>query len=197
MAWSGFGLVSIPLVIGTGANIHVLSERIVRVLQQFPPDEGVAIGLSLIMILFVARRVDRRRRSSSAAAATRRSAARASARRRSGSAPGAGRCARAILAYMAVTTILPLFALVIVSLESFWTAHIPWGDLSLRAYRVGIWEEATRARRSLDSIELGLDRRHDRHRRRRARLALRRAQRPRRAACSTARSSSRRRCRTS
>ena len=54
MAWSGFGLVSIPLVIGTGANIHVLSERIVRVLADFPPDEGVAIGLSAIMIVFVA-----------------------------------------------------------------------------------------------------------------------------------------------
>ena len=51
MAWSGFGLVSIPLVIGTGANIHVLSERIVRVLADFPPDEGVAIGLSAIMIV--------------------------------------------------------------------------------------------------------------------------------------------------
>ena len=57
---------------------------------------------------------------------------------------------------MGVTTILPLFALVIVSLESFWTADIPWGKLSLRAYRVGIWEEATARKAIIDSIELGL-----------------------------------------
>ena len=53
----------------------------------------------------------------------------------------------AVLAYMGVTTILPFFALVIVSLESFWTADIPWGNLSLRAYRDGILEEADRPRR--------------------------------------------------
>jgi len=155
MAWSGFGLVSIPLVIGTGANIHVLSERIVRVLQQFPPDEGVAIGLSLIMILFVgaawiaqALVIRRGRYASIGGRGQRVTPIRLGAWRwpvRAG-----------ILAYMAVTTILPLFALVIVSMESFWSADIPWGDLSLRAYRVGIWHEATARKAITDSIELGL-----------------------------------------
>src|SRR4029079_17224185 len=107
MAWSGLGLVSSPLVIGTGANIHVLSERIVRVLQQFPPDEGVAIGLSLIMILFVgaawipqALIIRRGRYASIGGRGQRVTPIRLGAWRwpvRAG-----------ILAYMAVTTILPL-----------------------------------------------------------------------------------------
>jgi len=155
MAWSGFGLVSIPLVIGTGANIHVLSERIVRVLQQFPPDEGVAIGLSMIMIFFVALAWGAQ------ALVLRRGRYAAIGGKGQRAMPvrlGAWRwpVRAAILAYMAVTTILPLFALVIVSLESFWSAQIPWHDLSLRAYRVGIWEEATAKKAIIDSLELGL-----------------------------------------
>ena len=155
MAWSGFGLVSIPLVIGTGANIHVLSERIVRVLNQFPPDEGVAIGLSLIMILFVgaawiaqALVIRRGRYASIGGRGQRVTPVRLGAWR--------WPVRAVILAYMAVTTILPLFALVIVSLESFWTADIPWDRLSLRAYRVGIWQEHTARKAILDSLELGL-----------------------------------------
>jgi iron(III) transport system permease protein len=155
MAWSGFGLVSIPLVIGTGANIHVLSERIVRVLQQFPPDEGVAIGLSMIMIAFVAvawiaqALVIRRGRFASVGGKGQRATpVRLGAWRW----PMRG----AVILYMAVTTVLPLFALVIVSLEGFWTAEIPWGNLSFDAYRIGIWEEATARKALLDSLLLGL-----------------------------------------
>ena len=92
MAWSGFGLVSIPLVIGTGANIHVLSERIVRVLAALPtrrgrcdrpePDHDRFVGAAWIAQALVIRRG----RFASIGG-------RASARRRSGSAPGGGRCA--------------------------------------------------------------------------------------------------------
>jgi iron(III) transport system permease protein len=155
MAWSGFGLVSIPLVIGTGANIHVLSERIVRLLGQFPPEEGVAIGLSLIMIAFVAIAWW----------------AQAAVLKRGRFAAISGKGQRAtpvrlggwrwpvrgvVLLYMAVTTILPLFALVIVSLESYWSAQIPWGKLSLTAYRVGVFKEPTARKALIDSLELGL-----------------------------------------
>jgi iron(III) transport system permease protein len=155
MAWSGFGLVSIPLVIGTGANIHVLSERIVRVLQQFPPDEGVAIGLSLLMIAFVAVAwwaqavvLRRGRFASIGGKGQRATPVRLGAWRW----PVRG----VVLLYMVATTVLPLFALVIVSLERFWTAQIPWGALTFDAYRVGIWHEPTARKALLDSLELGL-----------------------------------------
>jgi iron(III) transport system permease protein len=155
MAWSGFGLVSIPLVIGTGANIHVLSERIVRVLQQFPPDEGVAIGLSLLMIAFVAvawwAQVLVLRRGRFAAIGGK--GQRATPVRLG---PWRWPVRGLVLLYMGVTTVLPLFALVIVSLERFWTAEIPWGRLTFDAYRVGIWHEPTARKALLDSLELGL-----------------------------------------
>jgi iron(III) transport system permease protein len=155
MAWSGFGLVSIPLVIGTGANIHVLSERIVRLLNQFPPDDGVAIGLSLIMIGFVAvawwAQVVVLRRGRFAALAGK-------GQRATPVRLGAWRwpVRGAVLLYMAVTTVLPLFALVVVSLEGFFTAQIPWGNLSLRAYRDGVFHEPVARKALLDSLELGL-----------------------------------------
>jgi iron(III) transport system permease protein len=154
MAWSGFGLVSIPLVIGTGANIHVLSEQIVRELAEFPPDQQVAIGLSAIMLLFVG------------------SAwlAQALVLRRGRYAAISGKGQRvtlirlgvwrwpvraAFLAYMFVTTVLPFLALVIVSLEGFWTPQIPWGNLSFDAYRDGIFNEPVTRKALADSIGLG------------------------------------------
>ncbi len=155
MAWSGFGLVSIPLVIGTGANIHVLSERIVRVLADFPPDEGVAIGLSAIMIVFVAAAwwaqvlVLRRGRFAAVSGKGQRATPVRLGRWRW---PVRG----AVVGYMVVTTILPLFALVIVSLEGFWTAEIPWGNLSLTAYRDGIFNEPVAREALFNSIKLGL-----------------------------------------
>jgi len=155
MAWSGFGLVSIPLVIGTGANIHVLSEQIVRVLADFPPDEGVAIGLSAIMIAFVAAAwlaqvlvVRRGRFATIAGKGQRATPIRLGAWRW----PVRG----LVLLYMGVTTVLPLFALVIVSLEGFWTPQIPWGDLSLDAYRDGVFNEPIARKALIDSLELGL-----------------------------------------
>jgi iron(III) transport system permease protein len=155
MAWSGFGLVSIPLVIGTGANIHVLSEQIVRVLADFPPDEAVAIGLSAIMIAFVAVAwwvqvivVRRGRYASISGKGQRATPVRLGAWRW----PVRG----LVLLYLGVTTVLPLFALVIVSLEGFWTPDIPWGDLSLTAYRDGVFHEPVARKALIDSLELGL-----------------------------------------
>ena len=155
MAWSGFGLVSIPLVIGTGANIHVLSERIVRLLGDFPPDEGVAIGLSVIMIAFVAvawwaqATVLKRGRFAAISGKGQRATPVRLGRWRW---PTRG----VVLLYMGVTTVLPLLALVIVSLEPFWSAEIPWGELSLTAYRVGVFEEPTAREALLNSLKLGL-----------------------------------------
>jgi iron(III) transport system permease protein len=156
MVWSGFGLVSIPLVIGTGANIHVLSERIVHVLTfTFPPDTGLAIGLSMIVIVFVGlawwaqTKVVRSARFAGVGG---------KGQRATPIRLGAWRwpVRSLVVLYMGVTTILPIFALVIVSLEGFWTADIPWGDLTLDAYRVGILDEPTTRDALLNSLKLGV-----------------------------------------
>jgi iron(III) transport system permease protein len=52
--WFGFGMFSIPAIIGTPASIDVISVRIVELLTfTFPPDTDVAIGLSGFVVLFV------------------------------------------------------------------------------------------------------------------------------------------------
>jgi iron(III) transport system permease protein len=57
---------------------------------------------------------------------------------------------------MLVTTVLPFLALVIVSLEGFWTPQIPWGDLSFAAYSDGVFNEPVARKALIDSLELGL-----------------------------------------
>jgi iron(III) transport system permease protein len=138
---SSFGLFSIPAVIGAGADIPILSVRIVRLLSfTYPAEIGAAIGLSLIVVLFVAvfwfiqSRALRHGRFATIGG----KGARASRIRL-----GAGRpIVRAfVVLYLVVTTILPLFALVIVSFNGFWTLDVDWTGLNLDAFYSAIFED--------------------------------------------------------
>src|SRR5690606_39356629 len=127
---SSFGLFSIPAVIGAGAEIPILSVRIVRLLSfTYPPEIGAAIGLSLIVVLFVAAFwfVQTRALKAGRFATIGGKGARASRVRL-----GAGRpLVRAlVIVYLLATTLLPLLALVIVSLTGFWTLDIEIGRAS-------------------------------------------------------------------
>jgi iron(III) transport system permease protein len=54
MIWHGFGLFSVPQIIGTGARIDVLSVRIVRLLTfSYPPETSLAVGLTFFVVLVV------------------------------------------------------------------------------------------------------------------------------------------------
>lgn len=155
MTWSGFGLFSIPSIIGTGAHIDVLSVKIVNLLSfTYPPRTGVAVGLSLIMVLFVGvtwwahRRVLRRARHATIGGKGARIAPiRLGAWRR----PARG----LMLAYVAVTTVLPMVALLLVSLSGFWTAHVRWSHLGLDALREAVVENDVTQQALENSLLLG------------------------------------------
>lgn len=155
MLWSGFGLFSIPAVVGTGADIDILSVRIVESLAEYPSRTGVAVGLSLIVVGFVAlawwaqRLVVGRGRHATVGGKGQRVN-----RIRLGRWRGPVRVL--MVAYLAVTTVLPLAALLIVSLTGFWTTKINWGALGVDALRRAIIDDSTTQEALLNSLGLGL-----------------------------------------
>ncbi len=149
---SSFGLFSIPSVIGQGADIPILSVRIVHLLNfTFPPQTGAAIGLSLVLVAFVAvfwwmQTLTLRRGRFATIGGKGQRASRIRL--------GKGRIfVRAgFVLYVVVTTVFPLLALVIVSLNGYWTLDINWGGLSLEAFFHALFEDRTTRRALTNSL---------------------------------------------
>lgn len=127
----GFSLYSVPLIIGTGARIDILSVEIVNLMTvSYPPEVGAAVGLSFVLVIFVGLtwlwqlRILRKDRYSSLA--------------------GKGQPFRRIelgrwrflgrsvlLGYGIVSVILPALALLLVSLNGYWSSSIKWESLGI------------------------------------------------------------------
>lgn len=145
---SGFALYSVPVLLGPAANVDILSVRIVRLTTlTFPPQLSTAIVLGLVMVLFVGgasllqRRIQRTGRFAQIGG-------------RHGTHTivklGAARWpARVlILLYLVSTSVLPLLALILVSVQPFWTPTIKWQFLNLSSY-LQIFSGITPAKQSL------------------------------------------------
>lgn len=131
MVTQGLALYSVPLIIGTGANIPVLSVAIVELLNfSYPPQMVQAVGLTLIMVVLVmiAWLVQSRVLKSA----------------RFGTVGGKGQryevlslkawrpvARAAFIIYGALGVALPIVALIIVSLQGFWSATINWSTLTI------------------------------------------------------------------
>lgn len=152
---SGFGLFSIPSVIGRGAEIPILSVRIVDLLNfTYPAQTGAAIGLSLIVVAFVAvfwwfqSRTLRKGRFATIGGKGQRAS-----RIRLGKARPWVRAA--VILYIAVTTVFPLLALLIVSLNGYWTLNIDWASLNLNAFFQALFEDRATRRALSNSMSFG------------------------------------------
>lgn len=154
--WFGFGMFSIAQIIGTPAGIDMIPVRIVKLLTfTYPPDEDLAIGLSAIVVVFVGlsylvqyRILKNSRFGSIGGKATHHTV----------TALGVWRpVVRAgVLLYIGVSTVLPMFALFIVSLNGYWTPNIQWGSLSLDAFRVALFDDPKTQEAFGNSLTLGL-----------------------------------------
>ncbi|WP_019810407.1 ABC transporter permease, partial [Saccharomonospora halophila] len=154
--WFGMGMFSLPAIVGTPADIEVLSVRIVELLTfTYPPDTEVAVGLSGFVIVFVGLaywlqlRILRRGRHATVG----------------GKGGGARRIdlgvwkwpARALIAgYVLLSTVLPMLALVLVSLNGYWTPDIGWGELSLTALRDAVLDDPVTREALGNSLLLGV-----------------------------------------
>ncbi len=152
---SSFGLFSIPSVIGRGAEIPILSTRIVHLLNfTYPAETGAAIGLSLILVAFVAviwwlqaATLKKGRFATIGGKGQRASKIRL-------------RKARPwvrgfVIAYIFFTTVAPLLALLIVSLNGFWTLNIDWSALSLDAFFSALIEDRSTRSALINSLTYG------------------------------------------
>jgi iron(III) transport system permease protein len=155
LIWLGFSLFSVPVIIGQGAGISVLSVQLVRLLTfTYPPQMAAAVGLGLILVAtlgaawFVQGRILRSGRFATIGGKGRRAAP-----VRLGIWKGPARFC--VLAYVAVAAVLPAGALVLVALNGFWTPRIKWGALGLDTFRDVLTDELT-ARSLLNSLSLAI-----------------------------------------
>jgi iron(III) transport system permease protein len=151
----GFALYSVPVVIGTGANIDILSVRIIRSMTfSFPPDLQTATVLASMMLgvilsaWFLQNAVTRRGRYAMISG-------------RSGSGKiSLGRwrhVARSFtLSYLILTSVLPLVGLLLVALQPFWTSRVDLTHLTFRNFERMLVGHQVAGKALNTSITLGL-----------------------------------------
>nr|WP_240980191.1 ABC transporter permease subunit [Ramlibacter agri] len=132
---SSVGLYSIAALMGTAARIDVLAVYIYRLLNfSYPPKTGQAVVIGLLLMLFIG----------ALWLAQRKLASRTGAATLGGMGVRANRVelggwrwpARAlILAYVVLTSVLPLLALVVVALQPFWRPAIDVSVLSFANFQ--------------------------------------------------------------
>ncbi len=156
IAWTGLGIYSLPAIVGTPARIEVLSVRIVRLLTfTFPPETSTAVGLSVLVVLvlgtiyWLQARILKRGRHA-------RVGGKGNRARRIELGPWRPVARAFMLVYVLIAAVLPIVALLLVSLNGFWTADIDWGSLSTDAFTQTLIEDRTTRRALTNSLLLGV-----------------------------------------
>lgn len=131
----GIALFSVPVIIGTRAEIPVLPVEIVySITREFPPRYDTALALSLVLVALVGAVWLLQRRLSAAGLF-----AQVGGKGQRTSPLPLGRWrgpVRALMVtYLVGASVLPALGLVLVSLQAFWSPTINWGALSFNWYR--------------------------------------------------------------
>lgn len=153
---AGVSVYSIPTIVGTQAGVDMLSVRIVRLVRgAFPPrtDEAIVLSLVLLAIIGLAWLVQ-------VAFTGRGRYATVGGRGASDSRVQLGRWrwpVRALAAlFLSLTAVLPMLALALVSLQSFWSPRIDLSSLSFAAYEAAIVRNRLAASALRNSVLLGV-----------------------------------------
>lgn len=156
MLWTGFGLFSVPSIIGTGAGIEVLSVRIAFLLKfDYPPRTEEAIGLSMFVLLIVGtawylqRKVLRNARHATISGKGHRTTPIKLG-------PWRWLAWVGIASYILVAAILPIGGLLLVALNGFWTPNIAWGDLDLDLVWGTVFDDPYSRKALVNSLRLGV-----------------------------------------
>src|SRR5262249_30155790 len=126
---TGISQFSVPLVLGGGARVDVLAVFIYRLLSTFPPQTAAALMLAVGMVVVVQLLLVVQRW---VAPEGRNAAIGGRGFRNARVALGAWRrpVKGLVIAYLAITALLPIGGLVLVSLQRFWTPIVNWSQLS-------------------------------------------------------------------
>lgn len=129
----GLGLFSVPVVIATGARIDILAVEIIRLVREFPAQTDAAIVLGIVMLVAVgvawSMQLFLRKAGHYASVGGRASHG---SRVRLGALRTPARIV--MLLYLAATSVLPFSALVLVSMQGFWSPNVRWSSLSFSNY---------------------------------------------------------------
>lgn len=143
--WIALVTVDIPMVIGTPADIPMLSTKLVTALRQtFPVDRPLAVGLSSIVAMIVMavwlihHRVMHRQRNSTMGSKGSRTVPVELGRWRTP-------VRIAMLGYMGLTTVLPFGALLVVAVTGSWQPTIHWSSASFDRFKQLLSSPATQA----------------------------------------------------
>ncbi len=150
---SGLGLFSVPFIIGASARMDVISVYIFRLLDSYPPRPVLALTLAALLFLIVQILLWTQRRLTNA--------------RRYAAIGGRGQRIALVrlgtmrplahsfsLIYIFATAALPLAALLLVSLQPYWTPAIQWSNLSFENYRVALFQTGATSRALLNSLTM-------------------------------------------
>lgn len=133
MIWYGLAMFSVPFILADPAGINIVSVKVVQALRfAFPPDTDLAVGYGvLVMIVLGAIWWLQRRALRTGLYGT----VGGKGYRATRIDLGRGKwVARAVMIlYLMIAVLLPLAALLIVSLNGFWTLDINWAHLNLDA----------------------------------------------------------------
>lgn len=153
---SSIALYSIPTIIGTTARIEVLSVHIVRLVRlTFPARlyEGVVLSFVMMLMLLVVWVIQQRMSGGGRHATIGGKATQASLVRLG---PWRWVARAGMIAYLLAASVLPLGALLLVSLTPYWSTNISLDAMSLDNF-ARLWEGNANARNALvTSLTLGL-----------------------------------------
>lgn len=145
---------SIPVIIGTGAGIELLSVNVYRQIYNTPPQMEAAVIISVMMFLIVVLML-----SLKSLVAPGLSHARIGGKASQASRVRLGRWrlpARLfVFAFLMLSGVLPLFGLIVVSLERIWLARIPWSRLGFQNYLAVLLQNQLTSKAFINSIMLG------------------------------------------
>jgi iron(III) transport system permease protein len=148
---------SVPVLIGTGARIDVLTVRIVQLMtNQFPAQTNIAVVWGLLMMLTIGTvwlaqtRMIRSGRHATVGAGRSSTFTRV----RLGRWKWAARALMVV--YMLATSVAPLIAVLIVSLQPFWTPQIHWHLLGFGSYHTLLFEQTLTRSSFRNSLVLGV-----------------------------------------
>ncbi|UTT51019.1 ABC transporter permease [Rhodococcus gordoniae] len=152
----GLGIYSVPSILGTRSGIDVVSTRIVQVMKfSYPPDTRTALllGLAMLVVIGVVWILQSRSARSS-------NFARISSRGQSDAVVTLGRwrpVARiGMLGYLLMMSVVPLSAILFVSLQRYWTPDVKWNELGLHNYRALLASNGPAGEALRNSLWLGV-----------------------------------------
>jgi len=152
----GTSVVSIPLLVGTGAKIDVVPVDIVHLMQRYPPetDQAVTLGLLISIIVLAAWSLQRR------TVKHNRHATIGSGRIGSGARVRLGKwrwiARAAMIVYLLLVSVLPFLALALVALQPFWSPDIKLSDLSFDNFTALLGSDSIARQSIVNSVVLAL-----------------------------------------